>query len=116
MTEPAPACPPARDAPPVPPRFAPGDRVATRAADPAGHTRLPRYARGQTGRVVAFTGHWPLADDVAGRRPAPRNEPVYTVAFDARALWGEGGHEVTLDLWQSYLEPVAAPEPGEDPA
>ncbi|PZA19960.1 SH3-like domain-containing protein, partial [Modestobacter versicolor] len=30
-------------------RFAPGDRVRTRATDPAGHTRLPRYARGAVG-------------------------------------------------------------------
>ncbi|WP_281279330.1 SH3-like domain-containing protein [Streptomyces armeniacus] len=103
----------------VPPRFAPGDRVRARAGDPDGHTRLPRYARGQTGRIVALTGNWPLADDVAAHRPAPRNEPVYTVAFDARALWGEGGHEVTLDLWQSYLEPAAesaaGPAAGEEP-
>ena len=26
-------------------RFAPGDAVRTSTADPAGHTRLPRYAR-----------------------------------------------------------------------
>lgn len=91
------------------PVFAPGDRVRTRAVDPEGHTRLPRYARGCTGRVVAVTGPWPLADDMARRRAEPgvepRVEPVYTVAFAARELWGEGGHEVTLDLWQSYLEP-----------
>jgi hypothetical protein len=90
-------------------RFAPGDRVRTRALDPDRHTRLPRYARGCTGRIVAVTGAWPLADDVARRRTEPdvepRVEPVYTVAFAARELWGEGDHEVTLDLWESYLEP-----------
>lgn len=90
--------------------FAPGDRVRARAVDPEGHTRLPRYARGCTGRIVDVTGAWPLADDMARRRfdpdVEPRVEPVYTVAFDARELWGsEDGHEVTLDLWQSYLEP-----------
>lgn len=86
--------------------FAPGDPVRTRAVDPDRHTRLPRYARGRTGRVLAVTGDWPLADDVAQGRAAPRVEPVYTVAFAARDLWGEGDHEVTLDLWQSYLEPA----------
>lgn len=86
--------------------FAPGDRVRARAVDPAGHTRLPCYARGRTGRVLAVTGSWPLADDVARGRAEPRVEPVYTVVFAARDLWGEGGHEVTLDLWQSYLERV----------
>lgn len=93
-----------------PTAFSPGDRVRTRAVDPAGHTRLPQYARGRTGRIVAVTGSWPLADDVAGHRPAPRVEPVYTVAFAARDLWGEGTHEVTLDLWQSYLELVVPAE------
>ncbi|WP_181767567.1 SH3-like domain-containing protein [Streptomyces albidus (ex Kaewkla and Franco 2022)] len=90
------------------PHFAPGDRVRTRAVDPDRHTRLPAYARGRTGRVLAVTGCWPLADDVAQRCAEPRVEPVYTVAFAARDLWGEGAHEVTLDLWQSYLEPTSS--------
>lgn len=94
-------------------RFAPGDRVRTRAVDPDRHTRLPAYARGRTGRVLAVTGSWPLADDVAQRRAEPRVEPVYTVAFAAGDLWGEGTHEVTLDLWQSYLEPL---RDADDPA
>jgi Nitrile hydratase beta subunit len=112
MTEP-PAAPPA-----APALYAPGDRVRTRAADPAWHTRLPLYARGRTGRVLDVTGSWPLADDVARRRAQPRVEPVYSVAFAARELWGEGTHEVRLDLWQSYLEPVTAPGRGRpaDPA
>lgn len=100
-----------RQGPPA--RFAPGDRVRTRAVDSDRHTRLPRYARGQTGRIVAVTGSWPLADDVALRCAEPRVEPVYTVAFDARELWGEGDHEVTLDLWQSYLQPAERAERAE---
>jgi nitrile hydratase len=108
MTESSPWALVAREGPPA--RFAPGDRVLTRAADPDRHTRLPRYARGRTGRIVAVTGSWPLADDMALRRAEPRVEPVYTVAFAARDLWGEGDHEVTLDLWQSYLQPY---EPSE---
>ncbi|WP_399065630.1 SH3-like domain-containing protein [Streptomyces winkii] len=91
--------------------FAPGDAVRTFAADPDRHTRLPRYARGRTGRIVEVTGSWPLADDVARRRAEPRVEPVYTVAFAARDLWGDGDHEVTLDLWQSYLEPYEEAAP-----
>ncbi|WP_343070914.1 SH3-like domain-containing protein [Streptomyces bathyalis] len=87
-------------------RFAAGDPVRTRAFDPDWHTRLPAYARGRTGRIVEVTGSWPVADDVARRHERPRVEPVYTVAFAARDLWGEGDHEVTLDLWQSYLEPA----------
>lgn len=88
------------------PAFALGERVRARTADPDGHTRLPRYVRGHAGRIVEVTGRWPLADEVAGRHPAPRVEPVYTVAFAADELWGagSGGHEVTVDLWESYLE------------
>ena len=33
----------------VTPRFKPGDRVVTRDIHPAGHTRLPRYARAKPG-------------------------------------------------------------------
>jgi nitrile hydratase len=88
-------------------RFVPGDRVVTRALDPDHHTRLPRYARGQVGQVVEVQGAWPLPDERAQGAPEPRIEPVYTVRFAARDLWGAGSHEVTLDLWQSYLEPAA---------
>src|SRR5262249_4899998 len=37
-----------------PPAFAVGDAVRTRDLDPAGHTRLPRYARRRTGTVAAI--------------------------------------------------------------
>lgn len=87
-------------------RFAPGDLVRTHTVDPAHHTRLPRYARGQVGAVVDVQGAWPLADDRAEARAEPSIEPVYTVRFAARDLWGEGDHWVHLALWQSYLEPV----------
>lgn len=90
-------------------RFRPGDPVRVRAVDPPGHTRVPRYVRGHLGRVVEETGSRPLPDEVAARVAEPRAEPVYTVAFDARELWGEGcdsGHRVTVDLWQSGLESV----------
>jgi nitrile hydratase len=86
-------------------RFAPGDRVRTRAVDPAGHTRLPRYARGAVGVVVEPAGRHPLADDRArGLRPAP--QPVYHVRFAAADLFGDGDHTVTVELWEDYLAPV----------
>ncbi len=93
-------------------RFAPGDRVRTSSRDPAGHTRLPRYARGAVGEVVEVAGHHPLADDRARGRP---NEPqaVYHVRFAAADLFGEGDHAVTVELWDGYLEPV--PDGGETP-
>ena len=44
-------------------RFAVGTRVRARAADPDGHTRLPRYARGHVGEVVEVRAAWQLPDE-----------------------------------------------------
>ena len=90
-----------------------GDRVRTRRTDPAYHTRLPRYARGAAGTVTDLLGRYPLPDR-SSRRLAAEPEPVYTVAFAARELFGEGGHTVTIDLWESYLEPAEADPRGGD--
>lgn len=87
-------------------RFAAGDRVWVRTTDPGHHTRTPRYVRGHQGVVVESQGEWPLADDRARGVSQPRVEPVYTVRFAARDLWGVGAHWVTVDLWESYVEPV----------
>ena len=86
-------------------RFSPGDLVRTASRDPAGHTRLPRYARGAVGEVVQVAGHHPLADDRA-RGVASAPQAVYSVRFPAAELFGEGGHTVTVELWESYLEPA----------
>ncbi|MEU2262637.1 SH3-like domain-containing protein [Streptomyces sp. NPDC019645] len=85
-------------------RFAAGAVVRTAHHDPPHHTRLPRYARGKRGTVVEPEGRAPLADrNAQGRGDAPL-EQVYAVRFPARELWGEGDHEVVLDLFESYLE------------
>ena len=85
-------------------RFAAGDRVRARTADPDGHTRLPRYIRGHVGEVVAVRATWALPDQAV--RGVSRPEPVYAVRFGADELWGAGSHSVTLDLWESYVEEV----------
>jgi nitrile hydratase len=90
------------------PRFAPGDRVRARVMHPRGHTRLPRYVRGATGRVEADHGGHVFPDSNAhGRGEAPQR--LYTVVFDGRDLWGadaEPGLQVSVDAWESYLDPV----------
>lgn len=97
----------------IAPAFAVGDRVRTalparNRTVPGGHTRLPAYAAGHVGRVVLSHGAHVFPDTNAhGIGECP--EPLYTVAFDAADLWGaaeRAGDEVTLDLWQSYLEPA----------
>jgi len=85
--------------------LAPGDRVRTRATDPAGHTRLPRYARGAVGVLVEQAGQHPLADDRA-RGVAGEPRPVWHVRFAAADLFGSGDHTVTVELWQDYLTPI----------
>jgi nitrile hydratase len=90
-----------------PPRFALGDRVVTRTIHPAGHTRLPRYARGKRGVIASVKGPY-LLPDTNAHRISRDWQPVYAVRFDARELWGETGSPntaVCLDLWESYLEP-----------
>jgi nitrile hydratase len=83
--------------------YRPGDRVRVSTVDPDHHTRVPRYVRGHVGVVVSMRGRWPLADALAQgvRDSAP--EPVYTVRLSARDLWGRGGHDIHVDLWESYL-------------
>ena len=89
-----------------PPRYGIGDRVRTRATPSPGHTRLPAYARGRIGQVVAWHDGWVLPDSNAhGRGEQP--EHLYTVAFTGETLWGpESEPELTvcLDLFESYLE------------
>jgi nitrile hydratase beta subunit len=90
----------------APPTFAAGDRVLARNLNPPGHTRLPRYARGRLGVVVALHGAHVFPDSNAhGKGEDPK--PLYTVRFTARELWGPNANpqdSVCLDLWEPYLE------------
>ena len=88
------------------PRFAPGDRVRTRAQAVPHHTRLPGYARGKVGTIARLHGCHVFADVHAqGRGEDP--QPLYTVVFDGAELWGpdaEAGLRVSIDAWESYLD------------
>jgi nitrile hydratase subunit beta len=100
---PGPPLAPARSA-----RFAVGERVRVRRMRPARHTRCPRYVRGAVGRVERVQGLDALPELAAYGEPA-EPEPVYAVAFDSRALWGDDGRPpwtVLVDLWERYLEEV----------
>jgi nitrile hydratase beta subunit len=109
----APTPPPAASEPPATtppaPLFSAGDAVVTRNVHPTGHTRLPRYARGKRGVIERLHGAQTFPDTNAhglGKQP----QPLYTVRFTARELWGdsaEANETVSLNLWQSYLEPTA---------
>ncbi|GGK23475.1 nitrile hydratase subunit beta [Salinarimonas ramus] len=89
----------------APPRFAVGDRVRTIVTNPAGHTRLPRYARGKTGTIEIAHGAHVFPDTNAhGGGEAPQH--LYTVRFTGSELWGEGADptlSVSIDAWERYL-------------
>jgi len=99
---------PARVDAEVPAKFQTGDLVVTRNINPAGHTRLPRYARGRRGVVDRHHGVFIFADaHAAGKGKSPQN--LYSVKFSARELWGAQGSEtdcIFIDLWDDHLDPV----------
>ncbi len=90
------------------PRFGVGAAVRTRNLQPAGHTRLPGYARGKQGTVARLHPGFVFPDTNAeGRGENP--QWVYAVRFEARELFGSGAEpnaSVCVDLFESYLEPV----------
>ena len=89
------------------PSFEVGDRVVVLNDHPESHTRCPRYARRATGEIAAERGAQVLPD--ARAHGADAAEPLYQVAFGGRELWGPDADpdlEVTIDLWESYLEPA----------
>jgi nitrile hydratase subunit beta len=89
-------------------RFGPGSRVRVRRMHAPGHTRCPRYVRGAAGVVGAVRGEDRLPDRAVYGEMMVR-EPVYSVAFSSEELWGpsdEPAWIVSLDLWESYLEPA----------
>jgi nitrile hydratase len=94
---------------PAPARFAVGQRVRARNVHPDGHTRLPRYVRGHVGTVVALHGAHVFADANAGEPAQKVPQWLVTVQFAARELWGpstDAAAEVSVEAWESYLEPA----------
>ena len=90
----------------VAPRFKVGQRVRARNINPAGHTRLPRYARGKVGTIDRDHGVYVFPDTNAhfqGEKP----QHVYSIRFAARELWGSQASPrdaVYIDMWDDYLE------------
>jgi len=93
----------------APARFAVGQRVRTRPGHVEHHTRLPGYVQGKVGTIEHLHGMHVFADAHAqglGEQP----QWLYTVVFDGSTLWGAGaepGISVSVDAWESYLEPAA---------
>ena len=88
-----------------------GETVSVRANNSntrveKGHTRLPDYVKGRTGKVIAYHGSHVFPDANAhflGESP----EALYSIEFKSQDLWGKCEHvedTVVVDLWESYLE------------
>jgi nitrile hydratase len=92
-----------------PPRYRVGEQVVTASHGVSGHTRLPQYARGRVGTIVAWHQGWVFPDSNAhGRGENP--EHLYTVRFSGETLWGESsepGTVVNIDLFEPYLHPAS---------
>ena len=89
-------------------QFKVGETVRARNLNPAGHTRLPRYARGRTGTVVTDHGVF-VFNDADGQGLGEKPQHLYSVKFRARELWGAAAtvtDAVYLDLWDDHLEPA----------
>jgi nitrile hydratase len=91
----------------VPARFRIGDRVRAKNINPTTHTRLPRYVRGRPGTIERLCGCHVFPDtNAVGQGENP--QWLYTVRFDARDLWGPEADQllkVSVDAWESYVEP-----------
>jgi len=92
----------------VAPKFKAGERVVARNIHPAGHTRLPRYARGRRGVIDRDYGVFIFPDTNAMSRDK-KPQHLYGVRFAARELWGPGvsaRDSVYVNLWDDHLEPA----------
>jgi nitrile hydratase len=88
------------------PRYAVGDEVRVRERHPPGHTRAPRYVQGRRGTVVRVDGAFNI-DDIAAHGGGSVPDPLYSVRFTSRELWGEAaaeGEVMQVDLFERYLE------------
>jgi nitrile hydratase subunit beta len=88
------------------PRYAVGDEVRVREWHPRGHTRAPRYVQGKRGTIVRFDGAFNVSD-IEAHGGGFVTDPVYSVRFTSRELWGDGGADgevVHVDLFERYLQ------------
>jgi hypothetical protein len=92
----------------VTPRFKRGDRIVVRNLNPVGHTRLPRYVRGKQGVIQRDHGVF-VFPDTSAHGGGPKPQHVYSVRFEARALWGNDASSrggLYIDLWDDSMDPA----------
>ena len=83
-----------------------GDVVRVREWHPSEHTRAPRYVQGKTGTIVRID-EAANVPDIEAHGGGFVTDPLYSVRFTSRELWGEGGSDgevVHVDLFERYLQ------------
>jgi nitrile hydratase beta subunit len=87
-------------------RYSVGDEVRVREWHPPGHTRAPRYVQGKRGTIARVHGTANV-DDIEAHGGGLVTDPLYSVRFTSRELWGDGGagnEAVHVDLFERYLQ------------
>jgi nitrile hydratase beta subunit len=88
------------------PAFSVGDKVRVRNLESKGHSRATNYVKGKVGVITKFSGSHLLPDSHA-HDLGDNAQPLYSVRFEAKTLWGENVDRkdcVYIDLWEDYLE------------
>lgn len=90
------------------PRFAIGEAVAVRFAEPPGHLRTPYYIRGRSGVVERICGAFANPEELAYGRPGKPEEPLYRVRFKLPQIWpdydGPLRDTVDIEIYEHWLE------------
>ena len=87
-------------------RFAPGDPVKVRFAEPPGHCRTPYYLRGKRGVIERLIGVYPNPEELAYHRIGIPQQPLYQIKFEYGEVWGRPERNVTISaaIYQHWLE------------
>jgi nitrile hydratase subunit beta len=88
------------------PSYAVGDVVRVRERHPPGHTRAPRYVQGKQGFIIRVDVAANI-DDIEAHGGGDVADPLYSVRFTSRELWGEAGTDgdvIHVDLFERYLQ------------
>jgi nitrile hydratase len=83
-----------------------GDEVVVQNLHTSTHTRCPGYVKNKTGVIDDIRGEYHVPD-VYVEEQRTEIEPVYSVRFSSKDLWGADREEseyAYVDLWERYLE------------
>lgn len=91
-------------------RFAAGDPVMVRFAQPPGHVRTPFYVRGKTGVVERICGEFANPEERAYGRDGLPLRSLYRVRFQQCHLWsdytGAPTDSLDVEIYEHWLEPA----------